>query len=82
MNYVFDEKFSRYGEVVNQSDFTGVVELMKGVQVDKGIKQTESARELECRKSYLTERKYKWDGVWDITIKSIWWSTIKPVSCL
>ena len=73
MNYVFDEKFSRYGEVVNQFDFTGV---------DKGIKQTESARELECRKSYLTERKYKWDGVWDITIKSIWWSTIKPVSCL
>ena len=50
MNYVFDEKFSRYGEVVNQFDFTGVVELMKGVQVDKGIKQTESARELECRK--------------------------------
>ena len=62
MNYVFDEKFSRYGEVVNQFDFTGGVELMKGVQVDKGIKQTESARELECRKVFEEVQEKLFNG--------------------
>ncbi|MBS7009028.1 DUF4867 family protein [Anaerostipes sp.] len=49
MKYVFDEQFGKYGEIIKGIDFTGVVELMKGIQVDKSIRETESSKELEHR---------------------------------
>lgn len=62
MNYIFDEQFNKYGEVIEGIDFTGIVELMKGIQVDKGIKVTESSRELERRQVFRKVKEQIFKG--------------------